>query len=37
MEAVERQDVDSHRRIMPSGIVPEGPVQDVGAPHGRGD
>jgi putative glutathione S-transferase len=36
MEHITRHYFESHRHINPFGIVPEGPVLDFEAPHGRG-
>lgn len=36
MEHIKRHYFESHRHINPFGIVPEGPVLDLEAPHGRG-
>ncbi len=37
MEHIKRHYFESHRHINPFGIVPEGPMLDLEAPHGRGD
>ncbi|MCW3016049.1 MAG: glutathione-dependent reductase [Solirubrobacterales bacterium] len=35
MDQIKRHYYATHRSINPTGIVPLGPVQDLGAPHGR--